>query len=346
MLLLAALLLAATGCEDIQNDDFGGLFGAVGYPAIRNCDVEIYEATRFVDLGSSTGRIATTKTDSAGRFAVELSDAHLGRPLILVARPGPTAEYLDYGAAGNPWVPFDGDREPWVAVLAQFLGGDDLVTISPITTLAFNSLMRQPVSEVGPGGIRFDSVIVNATNAAAGTAFGLRTNPAEELAAPPRGAGFPSINAREFAKSIRTTALTYATLQLAVAANNFATATTDGTDAALDFYDALFEDARDGVIDGRVYGSDVPYLAQAGAPAVLGRDGDGSSTLLEFLAGLPLNAADESAAKFASGGFSPVVADILTSQTESTGSLRSTRVDWFDVQNFPRVRQRNPDRKG
>src|SRR5690606_27519573 len=82
---LALLLLAA--CDEVNRDAFAGVKGAVGYPPVSDCLVEVYNALTFEHLDSAQGRIATGRTNSAGRFSIELDEHYLGRPLVLVARP-------------------------------------------------------------------------------------------------------------------------------------------------------------------------------------------------------------------------------------------------------------------
>lgn len=333
VLLLLPLLLLASGCDEPDRSAFGGLIGTVGYPPVANCDVEIYDAVSFVGLHSTTGRIAATRTDGGGRFSLEFDDGYLGHTLLVVARPGPTAMYRDFGAVGTPDVAFDDPRQPWVAVVNEWLGGGSTVTVNPLTTVAFECLLRLPDSETGGADHRFDRRLVDKVNAATAAAFGLKSDIARELPAAPGGALFVPLAARKQEQSDRCSAYTYAGLQLAKAANDFC-ATSAGTDSALDFYEALFVDARDGVLDGMHFGTAEVFLNQV--PAVVGRDVDGESRLMQYVAAHALTATEEGYAGAARGGaFDPPVADMLALQDESTGTLRPTRIDSYDVQNFP-----------
>lgn len=332
-LLAAAVLLALSGCDDVRRDAFGGLIGTVGYPPIADCEVELYDAIQFQGLNSSAGLIIKTRTDAAGRFAVEFDDSYLGRPIIAVARPGPTAMYRDFGASGTPDVAFDAPRQPWVGVLDEWLGGEDTVTINPITTMAFHALMRLPVTEVGPGALRFDREVVQTTHTAMAANFGFRSDPAAELPAPPGGPLFVPVTANYLENNDRATSYTWACLQLAKAANDFAS-TTAGADNALDFYEAMFEDAQDGALDGQYFGQAQPFLNQV--PSVVGRDADGASRLLRWVATVPLNATEQGYAGAARGGaFDPAPAFMLALQADATGAARPMRVDSIDVWNFP-----------
>lgn len=339
MLFVALALLsvfALSGCDEVSRKEFQGIIGTVGYPGITGCEVEIYEASRFAGLDSTQGRIAQTTTRAGGRFSVTLSNKHLGRPIIAVARPTTGATYLDFGAPGNPQVPFDGNRKPWVAVMRQWLGGEDTITISPASTLAFETLMHLPATEVGQGVQRFEAKTVHPINGGTAVSLGIGANVAEELPAPPRGAPFPALGVRDAENRQRSTAYTYTQLQLARAANAFVSATTALTDGALDFYEALFQDAQDGVLDGSYFGAALPFFTQAGAPSVVGLQIDGTSLMLDWLASQPLSAGDEAIAGSAQAGkFNPAVADIITGQQESTGALRPARIDSCDVANFP-----------
>lgn len=335
-LLILLALAALTGCDEVKRKEFTGLLGTVGYPPIAGCTVDIYDASRFESLDSIQGRLTQTTTDFGGRFIVEIGEINLGRPLIIVARPTTGATYLDYGAPGSPLVAFSGNRRPWVSVIRQWQGGEDIVTVSPATTLAFECIMRLPSTEVGQGAQRFDARTVSACNIGVLHTLGIGTDPAEELAAPPLGGPFPIQGLRDQEKSQRCTAYTYAELQLALAANSFITATTAPADSALDFYEALFDDAQDGVIDGQYYGSPIAFFVQAGAPAITGLEIDGSSRFCQFLASLPLSPTDQAIAGAAQGGqFAPPVATILTNQAASTGAIRPPRLDSCDVQNYP-----------
>lgn len=327
-------LLALSGCDEVNRSAFGGIKGHVGFPAISDCRVEIYNALAFEGLDSSAGLIATGRTNDAGKFSIEIKDKYLGRPLVIVARPGPDSMYRDFGAAGNPDVPFDQPRQPWVGVLNEWLGGEDVVSVNPMTTIAFHSLMRLPAEQVGPATLRFDRNTVNATFAATAANFGVNSHLAAENPAPPKGPMFeePKFFFRE--ENAKSVSYTYACLQLAKAANDFVAGTIDPTDSALDFYEALFRDAHDGVLDGNYFGTPETFLATG--PGVVGRDTDGASLLLRWLATVPLDAAEEGYAGVANDGeFDPEPAVMLALQNDATGALRPTRIVRFDVRNYP-----------
>ncbi|MCF6227329.1 MAG: hypothetical protein L3J82_01520, partial [Planctomycetes bacterium] len=113
---LLILLLALASCDDVNRENFGGLIGVVGQPHVAGADVEVYDATKFVSIYDNAGLIVTVKTNNTGRFSIELADALLGRPLILVVRPdAANATYFDYGATGSPDIAFD--NQPWVSVI-------------------------------------------------------------------------------------------------------------------------------------------------------------------------------------------------------------------------------------
>ncbi|MCB9932296.1 MAG: hypothetical protein H6841_02625 [Planctomycetes bacterium] len=332
-LLIAALGLLP-GCDEVQSDDFGGVMGIVGQPAIGGCAIDVYDALEFESLESITGRVGVGTSRANGRFAIELPDAYLGRPLILVARPGPTALYRDFGAVGAPDVVWDDPRQPWVAVLNEWRGGEIYVAINPITTMAFHSLMRLPTEEFGPGKQRFDREVVNAVHAATAANFGVRVDPSSEGVTPPSGSEFEPLDVFYLEDSDRCQAYAYVCLQLAIAANDFSN-TTAAADNALDFYEALFHDAQDGALDGQYFGTPEPVLNQV--PALVGREPTGESSLLLWLsthALTPLQQGFLSNAR-AGGGFDPAPADILDVQSTATGALRPTRIDSFDVQNYP-----------
>lgn len=332
--LLIAALGATPGCDEVQNDAFGGVLGMVGQPAIGGCQVDVYNALAFESLDSTAGRIGAGTTASNGRFAIELDDAHLGRPLLLVARPGPTALYRDFGAVGAPDVVWDSPRQPWVAVLNEWRGGEIYAAINPITTVAFHSLMRLPTEEFGPGLSRFDREVVNAVHAATAANFGIRVDPSSEGITPPSGSEFEPLDVFYLENADRCQSYAYACLQLAIAANDFAN-TTAAADDALDFYEALFHDAQDGALDGQNFGTPQPVLNQV--PALVGREATGESSLLLWLSTHALTPLQEGFLSNARGGgaFDPLPADILDVQSTATGALRPTRIDSFDVQNYP-----------
>lgn len=333
MLLLMLMLPLLAGCDEVNRSSFGGLIGTVGYPPVANCDIEIYDATQFRDLSSSQGRISGSRTDSTGRFAVEFDEYYIGRPLVVVARPGPTARYRDFGAAGNPEVAFDAPRRPWVAIHAEWLGGEDSITINPLTTMAFETVMRLPRAEVGGGALRFDREVVNSAHAAVAANFGLRSDLAQELPAPPSGPMFAPAKENYLEDNDRATSYTWVGLQLAKAANDFVAASA-GADDALDFYEALFRDAEDGVIDGSYFGVPDTFLNQV--PAVVGIDAGGASRLLAWVATVPLDVTETGyAGALRNGSFNPVPSVMLALQAAATGATRPTRVDHIDVANYP-----------
>ncbi len=332
--LLALGAIATTACDDVNREAFAGIKGAVGYPPIADCHVEVYNALNFKSLDSTEGRIAQGRTNGAGRFSIELSERYLGRPMILVARPDARAMYRDFGATGTPDVPFDAPRQPWVAVMNDWVGGEDIVSINPITTVAFHSLMRLPVQQAGPGTLRFDRNITLGVLAATAANFGFRSGIGSENPAPPDGAGFAEPKPFYLEENARSVSYTYACLQLAKAANEFVNTTADPNDRALDFYEALFRDAQDGVLDGQYFGMPDPFLNEV--PSVIGRDVDGASRLFQFLASLPLSVSEQQTAGAVNdGSFDPKPVDMIAIQTGATGALRPTRVDSFDVLNFP-----------
>lgn len=331
--MLAGLALFS-GCDEVNRNAFGGLKGAVGYPAVANCRVEIYNALTFQGLDSDAGRIATGRTNSAGRFSIELSNRHLGRPLILVARPDENALYRDFGAVGTPDQPFDAPRQPWVVVMNEWLGGESIVSINPITTIAFHSLMRLPTEQTGPATLRFDRNIVNGVHAATAANFGVRCNLGAENPAPPAGPMFAAQEPFFRERSGRSVSYTYAAMQLAKAANEFVNTTATPDDTALDFYEALFADAQDGVIDGMYFGEPVPVINQV--PSLVGRHADGTSRLMRWISGQPLTSEEQGYAGAANDGvFSPLPETMLEIQQGATGALRPTRIAGIDVRNFP-----------
>lgn len=330
VLVLATLM---PGCDEVNRSSFSGLIGTVGYPPIAHCDVEIYDAIEFRDLYSNAGRLTSTRTDAAGRFTVEFDEYFIGRPLVAVARPGSTARYRDFGAAGTPDVAFDAPRRPWVAIHAEWLGGEDTITINPITTMVFEAVMRLPSGEVGGGALRFDREVLNSAQAAMAANFGIRADPAQELPAPPGGPLFESVTANYLEDNDRATSYTYACLQLAKAANVFA-GTTAAADQALDFYEALFRDAEDGVIDGQYFGVAEAFLNQV--PALVGLDAGGASALFQWLATVPLDTTETAyAASVRGGGFDPAPSVMLGLQDGATGAVRPMRIDTIDVWNYP-----------
>jgi hypothetical protein len=332
--LLALAAIATTACDEVNREAFAGIKGAVGYPPISDCHVEIYNALSFKSLDSTEGRIAQGRTNGAGRFSIELSERYLGRPMILVARPDSRAMYRDFGAPGTPIVPFDAPRQPWVAVMNDWLGGEDIVSINPITTVAFHSLMRLPIEQTGPGTLRFDRNITLAVHAATAANFGFRSGIGSENPAPPDGPGFAEPKPFYLEENARSVSYTYACLQLAKTANEFVNTTADPNDRALDFYEALFRDAQDGVLDGQYFGTPDPFLNAV--PSVVGRDVDGASRLFQFLASLPLDLGEQEIAGAANdGSFDPKPVDMIAIQNTATGALRPSRVDSFDVLNFP-----------
>ncbi|MCC7508511.1 MAG: hypothetical protein IT464_03950 [Planctomycetes bacterium] len=334
---LPALLLAVvalSGCDEVNRDAFGGIKGHVGFPAISDCRVEVYNALHFTGLDATDGLIATGRTNAAGKFSIKLKERYLGRPLIIVARPGPSAMYRDFGAAGTPDVAFDAPRQPWVGMLNEWLGGEDIVSVNPITTVAFHSLMRQPTEQVGHVNLRFDRNNVNAVFNATAANFGIKSLPCAENPAPPDGPMFEEPKYFYLEENSRSTSYTYACLQLAKAANEFVLTTAAPADSALDFYEALFRDAQDGALDGSYFG--VPETFLNGVPSVVGRDTDGASLLFRWIATVPLSAAEQGyAGAGKEGKFDPSVPEILAMQDSATGSLRPTRIERFDVSNFP-----------
>lgn len=326
-------LACLAGCDDVKNDSFGGVLGQVGQPAVGGCQVDVYDALTFTALDSTTGRIGQGTTGANGRFSIELPDGYLGHPLIVVARPGSGALYRNFGAAGSPDIVWDAPHHPWVSVLTEWGGGEVNVTVNPITTLGFVSLMRLPGEEFGAGKLRFDREVVEATQAAVAANFGIAVNPVEGIT-PPSGSEFEPSDVFYLEDGNRNQSYAYAGLQLAIAANDFAS-TTASADDALDFYDALFRDAEDHVMDGAYFGTPVPYLNQV--PTVVGRETDGASSLFTWLATHVLTAQQEAFLNNARGnpGFTPTPTEILAAQDYATGSLRPTRIDDFDVQNYP-----------
>lgn len=332
LFLLILCVLAVAACDEVQNDDFGGVLGVVGQPAIGGCRVDIYNALKFKSLDSNEGLLKTTTSRASGRFAVELSNGDLGRPLIVVARPGPDAVYRDFGATGNPDVVWDAPHEPWVCVVNDWRGGEFYVAVNPITTMAFHALMRLPAEEVGGGTLRFDTKVVNGVHSAIAANFGIKVNPSIEGVLPPKGSAFEEQGVFYLEDRDRSQSYSYACLQLAIAANDFATLTSGD---ALDFYEALFEDAQDAVLDGMNFGTPVDYLNQL--PAVVGREAGGASSLMNFISTHALTAVQEDFLNNArdDNGFDPAPAEILAAQADATGALQATRVDSFDVHNYP-----------
>lgn len=333
--MIGALALGAlTGCDEVNNDSFGGVLGQVGQPAVGGCQVDIYDALLFEALDSTNGRIGVTTTGANGRFSVELSDDFLGHPLLIVARPGATALYRNFGAAGSPDIAWDAPHREWVAVLTEWTGGEINVTVNPITTLAFHSLMRLPGNEFGDGKLRFDRETIEATQAAVAANFGIAVNPIEGIT-PPTGSEFEPSSTFYLEDGNRNQSYAYAGLQLGIAANDFASTTAIGTDNALDFYDALFRDAEDSVMDGQYFGTPVPYLNQV--PSVVGRETTGASSLFNWLSTHALTGLQEAFLNNSrdNPGFTPTPTEILAAQARATGTLRPTRVDSLDVQNYP-----------
>lgn len=336
ILVFAVILLGLLpGCDDVSTDDFGGVLGVVGQPAISNCTVDVYDATQFESLDSMAGRIGTGRTRASGRFAIELKDRYLGRPLIVVARPGPDARYKDFGAPGNPDVVWDSPREPWVSVVTEWLGGEFYVAVNPITTVAFHSQMRLPTQDFGTGLQRFARPVTTGVQLATAANFGIAVTPSLDGITPPKGSAFAAQDVFYLEDEDRNQSYAYVCLQLALAANDFANLTASGSDGALDFYEALFRDAHDGVLDGQYFGAPVPYLNEL--PAVVGRGAGGESNLLAWISTHVLSAAQED---FLNNnrddpGFSPAPADMLALQAGATGSLRGVRIDSFDVRNYP-----------
>ncbi|MDC1142542.1 hypothetical protein OAU50_05590 [Planctomycetota bacterium] len=327
---LLMVLLALTGCDEVKRDRFGGLIGIVGQPSVAFADVDIYDATKFRSLSDSTGLIGTATTGADGRFNYELGNSLLGRPMILVVRPSATTTtYFDYGATGSPDIAFD--NQAWVSVIPEWLGGEFACAVNPLTTMAFHALVNIPASEIGSGIARFSSANVNAANSAVATAFGIKADISTVMPTAVIGGGFPASSNTFRQESSYSTSYAYVGVQLAIAGNAFVTATGGGD--VLDFYDALFLDARDGVIDGQEFGTPNTYLASA--LSVVGVEADGSSTLLNWLSTQPLSASEEGFVNSANEGFDPSVATILDLQSTSTGAARVQRIDSFDVVNFP-----------
>jgi hypothetical protein len=72
-------------------------------------------------------------------------------------------------------------------------------------------------------------------------------------------------------------------------------------------------------------------------PAHVGRDTDGASNLLKFIASNPLSPVQEgfTGAGRGSSGFAPLPVDMLAAQDRATGTLRPLRIDSHDVSNYP-----------
>ncbi|MCC6574093.1 MAG: hypothetical protein IT462_09890 [Planctomycetes bacterium] len=335
-LALLIALLAMAGCDDVKRKEFGGLIGVVGYPPISGAKIEIYEGPRWAGYDSTQGLVGTGVTDAGGRFQIPIGDAFLGRPLVVLARPQTGAEYLDFGSSGNPVRPFTGNRRPWAAMIRQFGGGEDTIAITPISTAAFEAFMRLPQDEVGGTGVRFDTKVVSECNTAAGNAFGVYADAAETMPAPPGGAPFVALGTLDAENNNFATGYTYALLQLAQAANDFVSQTTATTDTALDFYEAMFKDARDAVLDGLYFGAPIDFFTQAGAPDISGIEVDGSSEFIDFIADNALDNDDQLiAGAVRNNAFTPAPTDIVDGQEISTGSLRPMRFDRIDTLNYP-----------
>ncbi|MCA8914722.1 MAG: hypothetical protein KDB90_04855 [Planctomycetes bacterium] len=334
LVVFIGLLGTLPGCDDVRTGAFGGVLGIVGQPAVGGCQVDVYNALQFEALDSTAGLIRSGTTKANGRFNIELPDKLLGKPLILVARPGPTALYRNFGAAGAPDVVWDLPHQPWVAVLNEFRGGEIYVAINPITTMAFHSLMRLPSTEFGAGDLRFDRDVVNAVHYATASNFGIKVDPASDGITPPSGSEFEPLTVFYLEDGDGNQSYAYACLQLAIAANDFAS-TTAAADDALDFYDALFHDAQDSVIDGQYFGTPEAVINQI--PALVGLETDGVSSLLLWLSTHALTASQEDVLSNARGNgrFDPTPADMIDLQSQGTGTLRPTRIDSFDVQNYP-----------
>lgn len=335
IVLACAALALLPGCDEVNNDDFGGVFGMVGQPAIGGCQVDVYNALAFESLDSTAGRIANGTSRANGRFSIEIKDDFLGRPLIVVARPGPNALYRDFGAAGNPDVVWDSPREPWVSVVTEWRGGESYVAVNPITTIAFHSLMRLPAEEVGAGDQRFGRSVTEGVQQATAASFGIAVIPSIEGITPPTGSAFEGLETFYLEDGDRNQSYAYVCLQLAIAANDFANTSASATDDALDFYEALFRDAQDGALDGQYFGAAETHLNQI--PSLVGRGANGESNLLDWLSTHVLSPAQEDFLNNARDdeGFSPTPTDMLALQAGATGSLRGVRIDSFDVQNYP-----------
>ncbi|MCF6228691.1 MAG: hypothetical protein L3J82_08555, partial [Planctomycetes bacterium] len=203
--------------------------------------------------------------------------------------------------------------------------------VNPLTTMAFHALMNIPVSEIGSGKVRFAKENVDAANTAIASSFGLKSRLPQSMPAAIGISSFPAASNSFLQDNALSTSYAYVCVQLSVAANVFVTAV--GSGDALDFYDALFLDARDGVIDGAEYGVNNTYLASA--LSITGIETDGSSSLINWLSTQALSAGDEAQINIDGDGFDPAVTTMIDLQSTSTGAARVQRIDSFDVLNYP-----------
>lgn len=348
LLALMLIPLCAGGCKK-SADAFSGIRGFVAPGPLEGATVRVFDGSQFLGLDSEAGQIGTGTVNFRGQFDIELPDASIGRSLLVVVDfPADDPQTIEderviYRAFDSAQTeirlePSDG---PWIAPVAFFEGLAAPVTVSPITTITYRSIAGLPASEAGPGNTRWTAIQVGNAASSTGLAFGLGADFAR-VAPVAMGSGTPSVVYADFAPDGRSIAQSVIAMRLDRFAASFAASTLDATDDRFDVYRAMWEDAADGVMDGSLHGTPLPFFSQPGAPLSVGSLGNGQSNLMLRMSD---SAHDPTAAELSELSarvpgtiMQPPLAEIR-SLTAGSGSVRTTRAASIDTQILPSAGQ-------
>ncbi len=321
--------LISLSCKDIE-EEFSGLVGRVALGPVENARIRVYDGSQFLGLESSLGFIAQTSSDQRGNFRIVIPDAFIGRSLIVVADfPEDDLSTPDQDESAS-YLRFDGQRvvlgaddAPWVAMVDFFEGLEVPVTLSPWSTVAFYALSNKPDAEVGQGNARYVQDLIFQTHRSLGVSLGLGADLSRVFPAQPQlSSQHPQASKLLRDKTADSAALLYTLLQLERAALNFVAATSDPDDDVLDFLQALYDDARDGLLDGQLHNQALDFFVQPGAPLLIGLFDDGGSRIMGFIRDEGIISSTERAEiEAASTTIYPSPSEILKAQEQSTGAL-------------------------
>lgn len=344
VLLIGLFSISTTGCKE-TGEEFSGLVGRVGVSPIANVTISVYDGVAFLGLDSDSGLIDTDVSNERGAFTIAIPDSYIGHTLIVVAEfpedDGLTVEddrafYVDYSDVGEN-VRLDPEDGPWIAMVNLFEGLSVPVSITPWTTVAFHSLANLPDDEVGVGNLRYIKNFADQTQRSVAVNLGLAADPARVFpAVPDLGGDHPAESTNSLERTRDSAALTYTLMQLDRAAAEYVEATDNAGDDQTDFFNALFDDAKDGLLDGMLFGEDVAYFVSDGAPDVSGQEAGGVSKILAYITDNGVVDADElELLEDVGGGFTPDEGDLLERQSLATGAVRTIRVDSTEIAIVP-----------
>jgi hypothetical protein len=344
MLLIAAVSFTLLSCAK-NEAAFSGLVGQIAPGPMKGAVVSVFDGSHFIAASNPAGLIGTTTLDSTGKFTLAVPDKYIGRTLVVAVTfpaddPQTAADeratYIGYQGPGETVTMNPGDG-PWYALVDYFEGLTVRLSITPLSTAAFLSLQALPAAEAGVGPLRYTQSNAQRTNRITAAAFGLAGDMTRAIPSQPALGGNHPAPRRDAANSTPdAAALAYVLTQCEHAATAFAAATDDTTDNQLAFYAGLFNDARDGALDGRLNGATVPQFAVPGAPTMTGQVSDGSSRVIRYIESAgTVTATEESAIRAASTSVFPETFDIHAAQLTSTGAARPPAIHSIDTRLVP-----------